>query len=89
MSYEILIQKEEFKNYENNIIKLFQGYVKQRQNIISNESSNVLLNGKILGIKEVLFLNISKIKDEATRKKLKEVLKKKIIGIELDAFLND
>ncbi len=88
MSYEILAQKEEFKNYENNIIKMFKAYVNSYYNGKMGTESE-FLRGRISGIKEALLLNIQKIQDEDTRKKLKETLKKKIIGIELDAFLND
>uniref|UniRef100_A0A6M3XI09 Uncharacterized protein n=1 Tax=viral metagenome TaxID=1070528 RepID=A0A6M3XI09_9ZZZZ len=96
MSYEILSSKEEFRNYENNIIKIFKGYVndhfvKKLDTSIQYKSqfADGVLWGRIQGIKEVLFLNINKIKDEDIRKKLKEDLKKKIVGIELGAFLND
>lgn len=88
MSYEILTQKEDFRNYENNIIKLFKSYVNNYCNGKGGGDSE-FLKGKIDGIKETLMLNILKIENEDTRKKLKEVLKKKIVGIELEAFLND
>jgi len=88
MSYEILAQNEEFKNYENNIIKLFKAYVGNYCNGKGGGDSE-FLKGKIEGIKEVLLLNVLKIEDDVTRVKLKEALKKKIVGIELGAFLND
>jgi hypothetical protein len=88
MSYEILAQKEEFRTYENNIIKMFKAYIDNYCNGKGGGDSE-FLKGKIEGIKESLMLNVLKIEDEAVRKKLKEILKKKIVGIELDAFLND
>ncbi len=83
MSYEILVQKEEFKNYENNIIKMLKNYINEYcskkidANINQYRSDDHILWGKIQGIKESLMLNISKIQDEDTRKKFKEILKKK------------
>ena len=87
MSYEILAQKEEFKAYEDNIIKHLRGYV----NVFCNRNpiDPIFLKGKIEGIKEALMLNIEAIKDDVVRKKLKEALKRKIIGLEREAFMTE
>jgi len=85
MSYEILAQKEEFQNYEKNIIATLRACI----NVYWNRGTNnpEFLKGKIEGIKEALMVNIQKIKDDGTRKKYKTDLRKKVLAFQIEPFL--
>ena len=85
MSYEILSSKEEFQNYEKNIIMALRGCI----NLYWNRPNTTpeFLKGKIEGLKEALMINILKIKDKETRKKYKDVLRKKVIAFEIEPFM--
>ena len=85
MSYEVLIQKEEFQNYEKNIVSALRGCINLYWNRPATNPE--FLKGKIEGIKEALMINIEKIKDKETRIKYKTEMRKKVLAFQIEPFL--
>lgn len=85
MSYEVLSQKEDFQNYEKNIIAILRSSINLYWNRPATNPE--FLKGKIEGIKEALMINIEKIKDKETRMKHKTDMRKKVLAFQIEPFM--